>query len=478
MPARKKTESTSPAAPVQNAAPPIENDIFADDVKWLQEQKGINSVPQSNAITDSVVASTQAPVQSYIDTSVAGTITTPNTVPVPPVEFVPVIPTKTVPDYVTPSHPTQPFPFEAPNTGFMPITPTAMPQQLFVNETALWSGEWTIPVIRTIDGTGVEVASYKDVVCSFRTYANDSYSADQVSDAVWWVFAMVHTAMDAVRKHSHQITPEGNVDYIEIMDPTMRDILSGFRKRMLDKRLGYPRITIKCRYGFKLTDSAVDIKMEAYEHTDPLDFYVGMMKYLQPMRRIELMHQKIEAQIIAQRKQIFGDPVAQAQPQRTQPPQSPQQPQSPQGGYISQSPQPQQTGYSAQRAQSAPPTQSAPSDSGAANILDCRNDDDAQNAPYNTLIAYHAVRVFRKDGKFNFYMPPASSDQRARPRGIYAYEQGKGASPVMEQALKDGRLPPLDNGEAAEFDVTIIALKLQTQSGSAKYDIKDIIRKH
>ena len=63
---------------------------------------------------------------------------------------------------------------------------------------------------------------------------------------------------DAVRKHSHQITPEGNVDYIELWIPTMRDILSGFRKRM-DKRLGYPRITIKCRYGFKLTDSAVDI---------------------------------------------------------------------------------------------------------------------------------------------------------------------------------------------------------------------------
>ena len=95
-----------------------------------------------------------------------------------------------------------------------------------------------------LDGTGVEVASYKDVVCSFVPYANDGYSADQVSDAVWWVFAMVHTAMDAVRKHSHQITPEGNVDYIGIMDPTMRDILSGFRKRMLDKRLGYPKLQL------------------------------------------------------------------------------------------------------------------------------------------------------------------------------------------------------------------------------------------
>jgi hypothetical protein len=92
------------------------------------------------------------------------------------------------------------------------------------------------------------------------------------------------------------------------------------------------------------------------------------------------------------------------------------------------------------------------------------------------LLAYHATRVYRKDGKFNFYMPVAGSDQRARPKGIYAYEQGKGASPVIEQSLRDGRLPPLQNGESTDYDVTIIALKLPTQSGAAKYEVKDIIR--
>ena len=131
------------------------------------------------------------------------------------------------------------------------------------------------------------------------------------------------------------------------------------------------------------------------------------------MRRIELMHQKIEAQNYVQRKQIFGDPVAQAQPQRTQPPQSPQA-------------LPRVDTYHSHHSHNKLDTRHNVHNLHhnslhllilERNILDCRNDDDAQNAPYNTLIAYHAVRVFRKDGKFNFYMPPASSDQiNARPR--------------------------------------------------------------
>ena len=184
--------------------------------------------------------------------------------------------------------------------------------------------------------------------------------------------------------------------------------------------------------------------MEAYEHTDPLDFYVGMMKYLQPMRRIELMHQRSKLKLLLNVSRYLVTQLLRPNHSVHNHPSRHSNLSLHQGGYISQSPQPQQTGYSAQRAQSAPPTQSAPSDSGAANILDCRNDDDAQNAPYNTLIAYHAVRVFRKDGKFNFYMPPASSDQRARPRGIYATNKRvKVLLQLWNKALKDGRLPRL-----------------------------------
>jgi hypothetical protein len=253
------------------------------------------------------------------------------------------------------------------------------------------------------------------------------------------------------------------VDYLAIMDPGMLDILTSFRKHMLDKRLGYPRITVKCRYGFKMPESNVDVKVEAYEHTDPLEFYVGTMVSLEPMRRIENMHRKLEEQIIEQRKQLFGNgqqTLPTVQPAFAAPAQN----------YTS-NPAP---GYSAQAAPA--PSPNTGGGVGTDSLLDCRTDDDAQNAPFNTLLAYHATRVYRKDGKFNFYMPVAGSDQRARPKGIYAYEQGKGASPVIEQSLRDGRLPPLQNGESTDYDVTIIALKLPTQSGAAKYEVKDIIR--
>lgn len=519
MPRPKK--STENASPAVQAPPPIENDIFADDVKWLKENNGkekSSSVKKGGAVTQSqpspkptyetpnfasqanlgyiedplmpdAIQSVHASVIDNSNTSTGSgnqyyqqtTTTSPNTLPKVPTtipDYQPNVPT-TIPDGI-PSLPTLPA---IPSYPTIPTAPTipSIPnyenvnynlmnnqnpaQQVYVNETSLWSIEWTIPTIRTIDVNGVEIASYKDVVCSVRSYANDAYNVKQVSEASRWVFAMIHTTMDAIRKHAHQINMDStkDVDYLAIMDPGMLNILTSFRKHMLDKRLGYPRITVKCRYGFKMPESNVDVKVEAYEHTDPLEFYAGTMISLEPMRRIENMHRKLEEQIIDQRKQLFGNgqqglPVV--EPQNASPAQN----------YTS-NPAP---GYSAQSAQ---PAQNVPNAGvGTSTLLDCRTDDDAQNAEFNTLIAYHADRVYRKDGKFNFYMPTASSDQRARPKGIYAYEQGKGASTVIEQALRDGRLPPLQNGESTNYDVTIIALKLPTQSGAAKYEVKDIIR--
>lgn len=475
---RKSTKVSETASPASSITPPIENDIFADDVKWLKENAAPKNASQtytapSNIVNDTSSGYIEKPMvpEASIASDTNGshyyqpTITTPNTMPVGPT-IVPNYPNNApypepeiipaIPSYPTlPSAPAVPSIPNYENVNFNLMNNQNPAQQAYINETSLWSMEWTIPTIRTVDTNGVEIASYKDVVCQVRNYANDAYTIRQISDASRWVFAMIHTSMDAIRKHSHQINLEPNkeVDYLAIMDPAMRDILTSFRKHMLNKRLGYPRVTVKCRYGFKMPDSNVDVKVEAYEHTDPLDFYVGTMISLEPMRRIENMHRKLEEQIIEQRKMLFGN--GQEQLPTVQPAQaSPSYQSNPAPGYS---------------AQAAPPT-------GTATVLDCQADDDAQNAPFNTLLAYHATRVYRKDGKFNFYMPTASGDQRARPKGIYAYEQGKGASTVIEQALRDGRLPPLQNGESTDYNVTIIALKLTTQSGAAKYEVKDIIR--
>ena len=489
MPPRKK--NTEVSAPVVQAPPPIENDIFADDIKWLKENAGNSNINESTPVTSNITNNTQ-PV-SYIskvdDHTTNNTvpdyqnddnssnyytpITTPNTNPYPVPTTVPLQPIPVTPVMpVMPITPTIPVVPNIPNYENLKYNimqnqnPNQTPiQQAYINETSLWSLEWTIPTIRSVDINGTEIASYKDVVCSIRNYANDAYSIKQVSDASRWVFAMIHTTMDAIRKHSNQINvdPTKDVDYLAIMDPGMLEILTSFRKHMLDKRLGYPRISVKCRYGFKMPDSSVDIKVEAYEHTDPLEFYVGTMTSLEPMRRIENMHRKLEEQIIEQRKQVFGtgQQVSQVEPAKASPVTNYTQASSPASEYNN---------------SNAGKASNPNAGSGTDNILDCKTDDDAQAAPFNTLLAYHATRVYRKDGKFNFYMPVAGSDQRARPKGIYAYEQGRGASTVIEQSFRDGRLPPLQNGEATDYDVTIIALKLPTQSGAAKYEVKDIIR--
>ena len=82
MPARKRQNLLLPPAPVQNAAPPIENDILQMMLNGFQNKRNKFS-PQSNAITDSVVASTQNPVQSYINRYKRSGFyqITPNTVP-------------------------------------------------------------------------------------------------------------------------------------------------------------------------------------------------------------------------------------------------------------------------------------------------------------------------------------------------------------------------------------------------------------
>ena len=479
--ARKSTK-VSESAPSSPVPPPIENDIFADDVKWLKENSGNpkqgGPVTLSQPPVTSNIISDNQPV-NYIENSSTATdmsgyqtTITPNTLPV--VQPIPVYqPSSTALPNMIPAIPTYPTIPTIPSVPSIPnyenvnynlMNNQTPAQQVYVNETSIWNIEWTIPTIRTVDANGVEIASYKDVVCSVRKYANDIYTVEQVSDTSRWVFAMIHTIMDAVRKHSHQINvdPNQKVNYLEIMDPGMLDIISSFRKRMLDKRFGYPRITVKCRYGFKMPESNVDVKIEAYEHTDPVEFYSDIMTSLEPMRRIENMHRKLEEQIIQNRKELFGNGQAPL-------PVAPVASSAPTTNYTS-NPAP---GYQ-QRA--AAPQAQANTNPGTGEILDCRTDDDAQNAGFNTLLAYHATRVYRKDGKFNFYMPVGGSDQRARPKGIYAYEQGKGASPVIEQALRDGRLPPLQNGESTDYDVTIIALKLPTQSGAAKYEVKDIIR--
>lgn len=507
MAPRKKKEETSPVSgTVAPVLPPIENDIFAEDVKWLINNKnGVDtdgSTPihvknrepmtaayietQNTNVSNQPASASDYTQQEYttitqpytVPYTVPNTNPGPNTMPYNPVMPTPTFPSPSFPSPIIPSVPSVPSAPSIPsipdyNLNNIMNNQTNNSAQIFMNETSLWSVEWTIPNIYSLDASGNEIASYKDVVCSIRTYANDTYGQNEIAEASKWVFAMVHTVMDAVRKHSDQIHPDGGIDYLETIDPTILDMLTSFRKRMLNKRLGYPRITVKCRYGFKMPGSNVDVKVEAYEHTDPLDCYAGIMKYLETMRRIELIHKSISEKVIDQRKQTFN----QNNGQQSSYQQAPAQSQAP-TQQRQQAPAYQQNN-GGQRPQSPPPKSNNgniinDNQNGTGEIINCRYDEDAQNAPYGSTIAYHAVRVFRKDQKFNFYM---DAESKGRPRGIYAYETGRGASPVIEQALKDGRLPPLQNDEATDYEVTIIALKLQTQNGYARYDVKDIIRK-
>ncbi len=319
---------------------------------------------------------------------------------------------------------------------------------ILANETPLWTMYWELPEIRSIDTVGDELVAftYKDFSCRINQYENDEYTTDALQTTARRMFECLHLLMDAIRRHMDMVEPNSHQNFLEIMDQETLNIIQSYRRFVLNKRIGYPRITVEPRYGFIVPGTSIRLKLVLYEHTDPVDIFLGAMEQLSMALTIELANAEVEKQYF----QMKGIDEKQA------------------------------------RREPSNPGRRRVEPSVVTGQINCAGDEDAQEAPFDTLLIYHATRIFHGDtGKWNFYMPKRevfaaarqgkdSFDNTRDSKGIYAYPSGGPNQEIIERALREGLLPDLPTGESTRWLVDLAVEKKQTKNGNATYIIRDI----
>lgn len=293
----------------------------------------------------------------------------------------------------------------------------------------VFSTEFTVSSIKSVIDPTLE---YKNLYISIRAFVNDIYSVTQVKEAAFETFKLLHYLLDAIMLHADKVGTTN--DYTKVLDQHFLNTFADINAKRLTKRPNGARVTAGTKYMlFPRDTSPAGFKIWVHEDTNPMEAFNWYMKQLEVMSEVVNIKTYLDNQSNPNQQSVM--PQQQIDTRNIN------------------------------------------------NVIVCRGDEDAQNAPPDSTISYYATKLNysqRQNGViWQFWMPTINNWRNQDiqgSQGIYMYVSDRNVV-LFNEAKNNAVLPPyIENGETMECSVIVIARKLQSAKGFTYYEPESFVR--